>query len=79
MEEMTIVRNLQRQIDVSDRSFSEIAFSEIGLSMDVFNCFKKAMILTIRNIVERGIRKLSTIQGFNKNMYKLYSTGVLIK
>ena len=58
--------------------------SEIGLSMMVLNCLKKANVLTVRNAVERGTKRLTGIHGFNKKMCKelidkLYCFGVSIR
>lgn len=60
-----------------------ITLSEIGLSIAVLNCLKKANVLTIKDILDNGKQGLYKIKGFNSNMYKeivdkLNSKGVSI-
>jgi hypothetical protein len=62
----------------------EIPLSDLGLTMMVYNCLKKASILTVRDIVQRGIKNLRNVRGLNKHMCKeiadkLQARGIAIR
>lgn len=91
-EELTVeqVNNLtdnQKILSIQQEAqtdFFDTALSEIGLSMIVVNYLKRANVFTIRDIVEKGIKKLSSVQGLNKKMCKeiidkLYSLGISLR
>lgn len=64
-------------------SILDKSLSELGISMQVVNCLKKANILTVRNVIERGIKKPGNVVGFNRKMFeelkqKLNSIGVSV-
>ncbi len=78
-DEIAATKYAQEKTDILDTHLSEI-----GLSMIEYNYLKKAKILTVKDIVEGGTKKLSTIQGLNKTMCKeimdkLRTIGVSIK
>jgi hypothetical protein len=62
----------------------ETSLSEIGISMFVCNCLKKANVLTLGDVVQRGRKKIIGVYGLNKNMLKeltdrLYAIGITIE
>lgn len=55
----------RREVDILDTPLTEI-----GISMLLLNCLKRAKIYTVRNVLERGLKRLSGVQGFDKKMQK---------
>lgn len=69
---------------IQQKDIMDTNLSDIGISMLVVNYLKKANIKTVRDVVEKGSKKLCNVNGINKKMHKeiilkLHSIGVTVK
>lgn len=78
-----LVAPKEKDVDI-DLDKMERLLSDIGLSNLVLNCLKKSNVYTIKDVVDKGAKKLGHINGLNKKMHKelidrLYSFGINVR